>query len=96
VLRMLGVTIAVHAIGRTVEAAEALRELIDKHADRGAFQIAGAYAFAGDADHAFAWLDRADAQGDPGLVEIKAEILLRNIHGDPRWPRMIEKLGLAG
>ena len=71
-----------------------LRELIGKHADSAAFQIAGAYAYLGNAEQAFNWLERADTQRDPGLVEIKAEILLRNIYGDPRWRPFLAKMGL--
>ena len=64
--------------------------------DHGATQIAWAYAYIGDADQAFAWLERADAQRDPGLIEINAHILIRNLHGDPRWQAWLARLGLAG
>jgi hypothetical protein len=83
-----------HALGHRSEADAALRELIDKHADGAAFQISGAYAYSGDADRAFAWLKRADAQRDPGLVEVKAEILLRSLYGDPRWFAFLQEMGL--
>jgi len=84
-----------HALGHRSEAEAALRELIAGHADGAAFQVAGACAFLGKADAAFEWLERADVQRDPGLVEVKAEILLRNIRGDPRWLAFLEKLGLS-
>jgi TolB-like protein/class 3 adenylate cyclase/Tfp pilus assembly protein PilF len=94
VFSLLGLTVGEHVLGHRVEADAALRELIDKHADGAAFQIAGAYAYTGDADQAFAWLKRADAQRDPGLVEVKAEILLRNLYGDPRWRAFLQDMGL--
>jgi len=94
VFSLLGLAVGEHALGHRPEAKAALGELIARHADSAAFQIAGAYACLGDTDQAFEWLERADLQRDPGLVEIKAEILLRNIHGDPRWPALLQKMGL--
>ena len=95
VLRLLGLTLAHHALGSRADAEAALSELVEKHASGGASQIARAYAFIGDADNAFAWLERADAERDPGLIELKAETLLRNLHGDPRWQLFLRRLGLA-
>jgi TolB-like protein/class 3 adenylate cyclase/Tfp pilus assembly protein PilF len=95
VLRLLGLTLAEHALGRAAEAEAALRELVERHATGGASQIARAYAYIGDADSAFAWLERAHAEQDPGVIEIKAETMFRNIHGDPRWQVFLRKQGLA-
>jgi len=95
VFSLLGLAVGEHALGHRSEAEAALRELIAGHADGAAFQVAGACAFLGKADAAFEWLERADVQRDPGLVEVKAEILLRNIRGDPRWLAFLEKLGLS-
>jgi len=94
VFSLLGLVIAEHALGHRAEADAALQSLCATHADGAAFQIAGAYAYLGDADQAFAWLERADAQRDPGLVEVKAEILLRNLYDDPRWRAFLQKMGL--
>jgi tetratricopeptide (TPR) repeat protein len=95
VLRLLGFTLAEHSRGRTREAQAVLTELVEKHADGGAFQIAGAYAYIGDAEKSFEWLERADQQRDPGLIEIKAEMLLRNLYGDARWKAFLQRMGLA-
>ena len=94
VFALLGVAMGEHALGHRHGAESALRELVDKHADGAAFQIAGAYACLGDADRAFEWLERADEERDPGLVEVKADLLLRNLYGDPRWRRFLDKMGL--
>ena len=94
VFSLLGVAIGEHALGHHTEAEAALQALSAAHADGAAFQVAGAYAYLGDADRAFAWLERADAQRDPGLVEVKAEILLRNLYDDPRWRAFLHKMGL--
>lgn len=94
-LRLLGLSVVNHALGNAAEAQATLSELAANHAIGGASQIARAYAYLGDADRAFAWLERADLERDPGLIEINAEILLRNIHGDARWQTFLQKMGLA-
>ena len=94
VFSLLGCAVGEHALGHRSEAQSALRELIAKHAVGAAFQIAGAYAYLDDADGAFEWLERAGAERDPGLVELQAEILLRNLYGDPRWRAFLGKMGL--
>jgi TolB-like protein/class 3 adenylate cyclase/Flp pilus assembly protein TadD len=94
VFSLLGLVVGENALGHRPEAEAALHELIARHAGSAAFQIAGAHAFAGNADGAFEWLERAEHQRDPGLVELKAEILLRNLYDDPRWPALLERKGL--
>ena len=94
-LRLLGLSLVDHALGNTASAQATLRELVAKHATGSASQIARAHAYMGDADNAFAWLERADQERDPGLIEINAEILLRNIQGDVRWHAFLHKMGLA-
>ena len=44
-------------------------EMIEKHAQESACQIAEVYGARGEADAAFQWLDRAYAQRDPGLAD---------------------------
>jgi len=94
-LRLLGLTSAQHALGRGSESAAALQELVDKGASDSAFQIAQAFAYRGEADTAFAWLERAFAQRDPGLSNMQHDPLLRNVHADPRWHPFLQKMQLA-
>jgi hypothetical protein len=56
--------------------------LIDRCADNGALQIAEAFAYCGDADRAFEWLERAYQQRDSGLPQMQSWPLLRNLHSD--------------
>ena len=61
------------------------------------YQIAEVYAFRGEIDTAFEWLERAYRQRDGGLPDfLKLDPLLANLHDDPRWPVFLEKMGLAG
>jgi adenylate cyclase len=94
-LRVLGLALVQHARGRGEESDAALRELIDKTAETSAFQIAEAHAYRGETDRAFEWLERAYAQRDPGLTQMKRLPLFRKLHGDPRWQPFLAKMGLA-
>lgn len=92
-LRRAGMVMAQHALGNHAQRDAALQELIDNCADDGALQIAEAFAYVGDADRAFAWLERAYAQRDAGLAQMQSWPLLRNLRGDARWRPFLEKMG---
>jgi hypothetical protein len=66
-------------LGRKPEADAALAEYIANNQNEGAFQIAEILAFRGEIDRAFEWLDRAYAQRDGGLTEMKGDPLLKNL-----------------
>jgi hypothetical protein len=89
--RFFGIALAQYARGRLEESDAALRELIEKHADA-TYQIGEAYAFRGEVDAAFEWLerDRANAFG-----EMMWDPLLRNLHSDPRWEPFLRTMGSA-
>ncbi|HEY7379515.1 MAG TPA: tetratricopeptide repeat protein [Steroidobacteraceae bacterium] len=93
--RLWALTIIHHASGRGGEADAALDELIAKHAEDAAFQIAIVYATRGEMDFAFEWLERAYLQRDTGLSQMKPSQLLRPLHADPRWNALLRKMGLA-
>jgi hypothetical protein len=52
------------------------------------------YAWRGELDEAFKWLDRAYAQHDSTLVHIKFDPLLAGIRDDARYVAMLTKMGL--
>jgi len=91
--RMVGLPMAYCALGRKADAA--LNALIAKYEKDFSFNIASVYAFCGDADKAFEWLDKAVAYQDPGLSEIVTENLFDKIHSDPRWLPFLRKIGKA-
>ena len=86
--------IAYHALGREKEADAALQELIAKYSERGAYQIAQVYAFRNQPDEAFVWLDRAYVLRDGELSIMKVDLLLKNVHADPRYTAFLKKLNL--
>jgi TolB-like protein/class 3 adenylate cyclase/Flp pilus assembly protein TadD len=93
--RMIGLPMAYCALGRKADADAALNALITKYEKDWAYNIAYAYAFCGDADKAFEWLDKAVAYQDPGFGEIVTENLFDKIHSDPRWLPFLHKIGRA-
>jgi len=95
VFRLLGFALAHHGANRAPESNAALRQLIEKDSKTAACQIAHAYAYRGESDRAFEWLERAYVERDIGLAWSKAHPLLRNVHGDPRWLPFLEKMGLG-
>ncbi len=93
--RMIALPMAYCALGRKADADAALDALIAKYEKESAYNIAYGYAFCGDADKAFEWLDKAVAYQDPGLSEIVAESQFEKIHSDPRWLPFLRKIGKA-
>jgi len=93
--RMIGLPMAYCALGRKADADAALNALIAKYEKDAAYNIAYVYAFCGDADKAFEWLDKAVAYQDGGLAEIVMETLFDKIHSDPRWLPFLRKIGKA-
>ena len=89
-----GMVLALSALGRTAEADQALAAFIEEHKESAAYFIAEAYAFRGDPEQAFVWLDTAYEQRDSFLSEILAAPLLTNLRSDPRWPIFLDKMGL--
>ena len=91
--RQLGLSIAYHALGRKALSSAALEQLgeLPMHA----YLNAQAHAYCGNVDLAFEWLDRAYAQRNAGLSQMKFQPLLNNLHGDPRWLAFLKKMRLA-
>jgi hypothetical protein len=49
----------------------------------------------GDLDNVFKWLEKAFEERDTALWNIKVEPVLDDVHSDPRWSKLMEKMGLA-
>jgi len=80
--------------GQGAESDAALGQLIARFSTVSAYQVAWVYAYRGEADPAFAWLERAYTQHDTGLSILKLDPFLRNLHSDPRWPAFLKKMRL--
>jgi adenylate cyclase len=92
--RYVGLAMVYHALRRRAESDAALAQVVREHAQDDAGEIADVYAYRGEADHAFAWLDRAYNQKDTGLRAIKSNALFKTLHGDPRYKAFLRKMNL--
>jgi len=92
--RLLIVSCARWGQKRVKESDAALAELTAKDSETAAYQVAEAYAYRGDKDHAFEWLECARRQRDPGLSNLRRDPLLPNLHDDPRWNSFLHTMGL--
>ena len=92
--RLWALSAVTWALGRTVESNEALAELERKHGDTAAFQVAQVHAIRGEVDAAFAWLERALEAHDAGIALARVSRALSPLHGDPRWPVFLRRIGL--
>jgi tetratricopeptide (TPR) repeat protein len=93
--RMYGLPMVYCALGRKADADATFNAVIAKYEKEGPINIAYDYAFCGDSDKAFEWLDKAVAYQDPGLGDIVTENLFDKIHSDPRWLPFLRKIGKA-
>jgi len=81
--KLSGESLAYHALGR--------REESDNDC---ANQIAEVYAFRGETDKAFQWLERAFQQRDPGAPELKTGPLMKSLRQDRRYAELLKKMRL--
>jgi serine/threonine-protein kinase len=93
-LRLLGQAMAQHDMRHSSESEAALEALVKAYGYNAAYQVAQAYAWRGQSDMAFKWLDRAFVQRDGGLAEVKYDPALRKLRADPRFGVLLKKLGL--
>jgi tetratricopeptide (TPR) repeat protein len=92
--KVTGRALAYHALGREQDSNAALAALIAKYHTQAANQIAQVYAYRGEADKSFEWLERAYEQRDTGMPEIKSNPLFTNLHHDPRYTELLKKMHL--
>lgn len=89
-----GRVIANFTLGRNSDSDAALTQLTQRFSADMSYQLAEAHAWRGEIDPAFDFLDRAYEVRDGGLVEMLTNPLLVKLHDDPRWSRMLQRLGL--
>lgn len=93
--QLVGLATVYQSLGRKADSDAALAVLLGKYERDWAFNIAQVYADRGDADHAFAWLDKAIANRDSGITLIAVSAFFNKIHDDPRWLPLLTRVGRA-
>jgi TolB-like protein/DNA-binding winged helix-turn-helix (wHTH) protein/Tfp pilus assembly protein PilF len=79
--------------GRTPEARAVLSELLARE-DAPAYYIAIAYVGLGDSDRAFTWLEKAFQERTGPFNELSADPMFDGLRTDPRFNRLLRRMGL--
>jgi tetratricopeptide (TPR) repeat protein len=90
--RTCGLAIIYHSKGDKAKSDEQLAHLLAEGEQWGV-QIAMVYAWRGEHDAAFQWLESALRLNDPGLSIVKHAPLFDKLHDDPRWVPYLKKVG---
>jgi adenylate cyclase len=90
-LRTQGQVLAYHDMDRRPDFEARLKELIKRWGDEYPSTVASVYAYTGDADAAFQWLEKSAAEESGGFGPLNP--LLKSLHKDPRWLLLLESIG---
>lgn len=82
------------AMGRTAEADALFEEFLEIYSASEPANVADLYAFRGDYDQSFEWLNKALEVRDPVLIEALTYPSFKPMYSDPRWGELIDKMGL--
>lgn len=94
--RAKGRALVMHTLGQQDASDEALAELIEGWADQWPSEVAQVYAYRGEIDAAFEWLDRSyEVEGPAGWGEFRLMLLYDNLRDEPRWQRFMERVGTS-
>jgi serine/threonine-protein kinase len=93
--RGMGVALGEYELGHQGASQAALDQILSQpYAASASYQIAQVYAWRGEADRAFEWLERAVRLRDAGLGYLKYDPFLRKVRGDPRYAALLQKMNL--
>jgi serine/threonine-protein kinase len=93
--RLTGTALLEHTLGHAPESEQALDALKTKYAAGSAFQIAAVYAWRGEKDWAFEWLDRSYDQRDSGMQRLRYDPTIASLYSDPRFAALVNKMGFS-
>ncbi len=92
-LRLTGLAIIEHRLGNAAAARAALTELVRDQGDKVLYQRAQILAQWGERDAAIALLEEAQNVGDSGLVYTRNDPLLDPLRDDPRFAKLLNRIG---
>jgi TolB-like protein/tetratricopeptide (TPR) repeat protein len=91
--RTTGMAMAEFSRGRQEASNEALHKLESEYEIGFAYQIAQVYAWRGEKDKAFEWLDRCLELHDAGMQRLRYDTALDPLRSDPRFAALVVKMG---
>ena len=86
--------IILYMMGKETEVQTIINELLETSADDVPDAMAEVYAWRGEGDSAFEWLERAYEQDQPNTYVFLGSLFWRKLTDDPRYSAYIEKIGL--
>ena len=92
--RLVGSALANFKLGNKRESDAALAQMIKSYAGYSPSGIATVYAFRGESDEAFKWLERAYMQKDALLYAMNFRTEFNGLHDDPRYKAFLKKMNL--
>lgn len=94
--RLKGLALGHYSAGNVVLADEALSELVQNWGEQWPSEIAHVYAWRGELNSAFDWLEKEYAKyGAGGWGEWKLQRLYDNLRHDPRWNNFLVRAGVS-
>jgi len=93
-VRLWGIARAEHTLGHAKESQQALDEFIANRGNAKTYDIAELYAWRGEKDKAFEWLDRAYQQRSSDLYGFRNDAAFASLRGDARFAAMLRKMNL--
>lgn len=87
-------SLAYASLGDTESADMNLDTLIVNYWDSSAIYIASIYAWRGDIEPAFEWLEQGIVEQQP-MPGIRTDPFLRNLYDDERWDSVLRRVGLS-
>jgi len=94
VLRLTGLAMAHHTLGDAAASDRDVQLLLARYGHILPYQAADVYAWRGENDKAFEWLERAYTLHDASFMYLEFDPLLRGLHADPRFAELLARLGL--
>ncbi|MBT8264853.1 MAG: tetratricopeptide repeat protein, partial [Muriicola sp.] len=91
---LYGQNFILFAIDRKAEADKLFKEFLEKYGETDLANVADLYAFRGDYDLSFEWLNKAFEAKDPVLIEALTYPSFKPMHSDPRWGELINRIEL--
>ena len=92
--RYAGMAVVYHAMGKATLADAALKRAVEANAELYPSAIAKAFAYCGNRDEAFKWLEKAYAVKDADFYFIRHEPMMKSLEGDARYQAFLKKANL--
>ena len=91
-----GRAIIYHELGKETEFQNEVNRLIELSGDEYGSEVALVYAWTGDLDQAFYWLEKErDSGAGSGWTQILGYPQIKNLAADPRWLPFLQSVGAA-